>query len=233
MKSSPLVILSALFCALTGIAESRPIAWGSGFHDLLFDANGSALSTAFSFEVGTFDPGFAPTPLNVHQWAANWQVFDRSFDPDANGWNAVEQFFTGFATHQADGTSDSPDALPTDVFVQGTQVYLWAYDTKTVDVTSQWALVSDVNFAGNTFNNWLIPDPLDVNPGTLEWNLADADTAVLGGVNNIQYAGAFMSDPPVFSLQTAFLTVPEPGGALLIAVTGFLVQVRRRRGMRR
>lgn len=206
---------------------ARPIAWGSAFEDHLFDASGDPLSAAYSFEIGVFASGFSPNLSNIPQWAENWLVFDRAFAPDANGWNPDLRFYSGYVNHQADGTSDSPDALITDVFLQNTRVYLWAYNSKTIAPTSQWALVTDLDLAGNAYSAWLMPDPADTDPNTIEWNLQDADSAVYGGVNGTQSAGEFEVEPETYSLQTAL--VPEPSGALLLLVAGLVAQARRRK----
>lgn len=223
MKSPILTAFRTGFLALAwmgGSAWGSTIFWGSQFQDNLFDSNGQALDGTYSFEVGTFG-AFVPTLANITQWAANWKVLDRAFDPtpldpndgDPEGWNVIDQFFVGTVGHDTSGFSNSPDANPTDVFAQNEKVYLWAYNSKTIAATSEWALVTDSNYASNSSNDWLVPDPADTS-GSYDWQLADADDAVYGGVNGVQYAGGFNATPPTFSLQTA--VVPEPGSAFLL-----------------
>lgn len=203
-----------------GSAMGSTIFWGSQFQDNLFDSNGQALDGSYSFEVGTFG-AFVPTLSNADQWAANWKVLDRAFDPtpldpndgDPEGWNVIDQFFVGTVGHDTSGFSDSPDANPTDVFAENEKVYLWVYNSKLIAPTSEWALVTDSTFVGNSSNDWLIPDPADTT-GSYDWQLADADDALYGGVNGVQFAGQFAVTPPTFSLQTA--VVPEPGSAFLL-----------------
>lgn len=216
-------IVLAMAC-LHGGASASTIFWGSEFNDLLFDSNGQALDTTYSFEIGTFG-AFVPTYANIDQWAANWKVFDRAFDPDANGWNAVDQFFVGTVDHNSLGGSDSPDANPADVFIQGERIYLWAYNSKDIVPTSEWALVTDAVLAGNVANQWVIPDPADPPGTSYELRLLDADTAIVGGVNNVQGDGEFNATPGTFSLQTA--VVPEPGSALLLFAAAFSFATRR------
>ena len=104
-------------------AQAGTIFWGSAFNDQLFDSNGVPLDESFSFEIGSFG-SFVPTYQNVDLWGANWKVFDRAYDPDANGWKAEDQFFVGTVNYNTLGNSDSPDANPTDVFAQGETAYL-------------------------------------------------------------------------------------------------------------
>lgn len=221
-----------LFC-MCGPAHASTVFWSSVFNDLLFDSNGQPLNGTYSFEVGTFG-GFIPTYQNVDQWEANWKVFDRTFDPtpsdpndgDPEGWNVPDQFFTATVTHDSLGHSSSADADPLDVFTQGEKVYLWAYNSKIIVPGSEWALVTDSDFAGNSSSPWVIPDPADTG-GSYDWQLADADAAVIGGVNNVQGDGGFGVTPPAFSLQTA--VVPEPGSLLLLLAAATTHVVRRAR----
>jgi hypothetical protein len=78
----------------------------------------------------------------------------------------------------------------------------------------------------------VIPTPDAGNPNSLDWDLLEANTAVIGQVNGAFGAGSFtpIVNPGggVAWLQTA--AVPEPGSALmvLIASAGWL---RRRRAI--
>lgn len=208
-------------------ASASTIFWGSQFNDLLFDSQGNTLDASYSFEIGSFG-AFLPTSENLGDWAANWKVFDRAFDPDANGWNVDEQFFTGTVVHNALGGSDSPDADPGDLFPQGEQIYFWVYNSKDpFAFGAEWALVTDNNAVGNSGSAWAFPDPLDPPETSYDIQLADADTAVFGGVNGAQGAGIFGADPGAFSLQTA--AVPEPGGWLLLGIAACWPLLRRTR----
>ncbi len=224
-----LVLLTVL--GLHGGASASTLFWGSEFNDLLYNSSGQTLDTTYSFELGTFG-GFIPTYQNIDQWVANWKVIDRAYDPDVNGWNATDQFFLGVVEHNTTGNSESPDANPSDVFVQGEKIYLWAYNSKTLEATSEWALVTDNTLAGNTGNQWVVPDPLDPPGTTYDLRLSDADASIIGGVNSVQGNGGFTANPGVFSLQMA--VVPEPGSALLIgaAAAAFLTRRNSRKNAR-
>lgn len=222
----PLLALVLALVWLCGSATASTVFWGSAFNDNLFDSTGQPLDTTYSFEIGSFG-AFVPTYQNVDQWAANWKVFDRAFDPDANGWNAVEQFFVGTVDHNIAGGSDSPDANPGDFFAQGEIAYLWAYNSKSIVPGSEWALVTDGVATGDSGDDWIFPDPSNTL-GSFNWQLSDANSAIIGGANGVQGPGSYSATPGLFSLQTA--VVPEPGSALLLlaaAATHVIRRVRR------
>ncbi|WP_395716487.1 PEP-CTERM sorting domain-containing protein [Prosthecobacter sp.] len=222
---------------MCGSASASTVFWYSAFNDLLYDSNGQPLDGTYSFEIGTFG-SFLPTYQNVDLWEANWKVFDRTFDPtpldpndgDPEGWNVLDQFFTATVVHDTLGHSDSLDANPADVFALDEKVYLWAYNSKVIVPTSEWALVSDSDFLSNSSSPWLIPDPSDTL-GSYDWQLADADAAIIGGVNGIQSDGGFGVIPPSFSLQTA--VVPEPGSVFLLLAAAAAHVIRRARHLSR
>jgi hypothetical protein len=206
------------------------IFWGNDINnDVMIDSLGNALGSQFSFEMGSFRDGFNPTMDNVNLWVANWMVFDRSFDPtpddltdpDSEGWESVNQILSGYARHTDLGGSDSLDANPADVFIQGQIVYMWVYNTKDREAGTEWALVTSENNLTNTGNAWVFPDPLEVD-GSYTWNLADADLAIAGGVHGV-------SGGQAFTIQTSIIPVPEPSSALLVGLTALGALLRRRR----
>ncbi|WP_395742929.1 PEP-CTERM sorting domain-containing protein [Prosthecobacter sp.] len=227
-------LLPRLFClalalAWTHGAQASTVFWGSNFNDNLYDSSGNALDSTYSFEIGSFGT-FVPTYQNIDQWQANWHVIDRAFDPDSNGWNSTEQFFVGTVGFNTDGTSDSPDANPADVFTQGDVVYLWVYNSLSIVPGSEWALVTDGSPVGDSADDWIIPDPADTS-SSFNWQLTDANSAVIGGANGVQGPGGYSTTPSVFSLQTA--VVPEPGSALLLLAAAAAHLTRRARRLSR
>lgn len=236
MKTSLLSRLLLTCVALSAFAVAVPlrastIFWGSDFNDLLFDSSEQPLDGSFSFEIGSFAAGFVPTTSNINDWAANWKVFDRAFDPtpadpndgDPEGWNTVDQFFVGTVEHTATGGSSSPDANPSDIFAQGEVVYLWVYNTKNREVGTEWALVTDGTNTGDTSSDWVFPDPADPSSVSYDWQLADADLAIYGGLNGTTGGGQ------PFTIQTSLVPVPEPGSMLLMGVAGLGLWLHRRR----
>ena len=209
-----LALVVLLGWCLAQPARGSTVVWGSSFNDLLYTSTGQTLDQSFIFEVGTFTSGFLPTIHNSDQWDANWKVMDRAVHPAAEGWNVAKQYFVSSFEHLPDGTSDSLAANPSDVFLMGESVYLWVYNSKAIVPGSEWALVTDSDLLGNLANPWRIPDPGDPVGTSYDWQLLDADTVILGGVNGIQGAGDFSVDPGTFSLQTH--VVPEPGSSLLV-----------------
>lgn len=204
-------------------------------NSILVTSANAELDTYFSFEIGTFTPGFVPTFHNTNQWEANWMVFDRAFDPtpadpndgDPEGWNTTDNFFVGAAEHLISGGSDSAHASSGAVFGQGTVAYLWVYNSKSIVPSSEWALVTDSALTGDTGNDWIFPDPNDPPGTSYEWKLADADLAIVGAVNGNRGEGSFTVDPGTYQIQTH--VVPEPGSAILAMLALFGWAVRRQR----
>ena len=215
--------LSAL-AVLGGIprADASTIFWESNYNDLLFDSSEQPLDGGFSFEAGIFINGFAPTMMNLNDWAANWQAIASATEADLS-WVPAEQYFAKTIEHNPDGTSNSAPVL-TDVFTQGEVVYFWAFNTKAREAGTEWALVADGSSAGDAGDNWIIPDPADpIGSVSYTWLLADADQAIYGNIN-----GTFGGGQD-FTLQTSLVPVPEPGSAMLVGVALLGAWLRRRR----
>jgi hypothetical protein len=210
--------------ALSG-ANGATIFWGSLPNDNLYNSSGNALDGSFSFEIGTFVTGFTPTVSNMDQWQSNWLVFDRA--SVAQGWIPATQTIEAGVTHTVSGGSSSSAALPSSVFEQGSEAYLWAFNSKAYDSGSEWALVYSAFTADDTLGAgvWEFPDPANES-GSFDWQTRDLDTAIFGGVENTQGPGNYSVDPGTFTLQTH--AIPEPSSALLILALGVAFRIRRR-----
>lgn len=230
-----IVALAASFAGTSG-ASAASIAWSSDVGSLLYQADGSTLDASFTFELGTFTAGFIPTEYNLADWAANWKLFDQAHapnpNPDTNGeWNPVDQFFVGGADVNGSGQSTSPEASPSTIFNEGEQLYIWAFNSKTLDPqNTEWALITRTQpdpFTTPAYNDWLIPAQSVVDTQTLHLN--EADLVVFGGLHNVDGPGTFDvgNKPASFQLQTH--VVPEPSSALLIAAIGLMARLRRSR----
>ena len=236
MKTSsylPRLLCLALALAWTQGALASTIIntvfWGSLYNDNLYNSSGQTLDSSYSFEIGTFNAGFTPTYQNVNQWDANWHVIALAYTPDSNGWNASAQFFDGTAYFDTNNISATTGADPTYAFTTGDTAYLWAYNSKTIVPSSEWALVTYGASAANTGDPWVIPNI--ATSGSYNWNLGDASTAIIGGANGVQGPGDYSANPGVFSLQTA--VVPEPGSAFLLLAAAAAHLTRRMRRLSR
>jgi hypothetical protein len=233
MKLNPSTLFALLLLSSPSMAST--INWSSEVNSILVTSTNVELGTSFSFEIGTFSPGFIPTFHNTNQWEANWMVFDRAFDPtpeneldgDPEGWNTIDNFFVGASEHLVTGTSDSLHTTPGAVFNQGTVAYLWVYNSKSIVPSSEWALVTDSALTGDTGNNWIFPDPNDPPGTSYEWKLGDADLAIVGAVNGNRGEGTFTVDPGAYQIQTH--VVPEPGSVILVMLSLVGWAVRRKR----
>ena len=220
-----LAAVLVVFASVASPSRAATIFWGTFFNDTLLDSQGNALTGSFTFELGTFAPGFTPTALNLSDWAANWKVFDAAVAGGA--WNPANQEVTGTVNHTALSGSDSPFANVADVFPEGAPAYLWVFNTKDLNASAEWALAEDVDNGSNVLNAWEFPDPSEQLGESYDWQTRDLDTAIFGGVNNTRAAGIFTATPVDFTIQTA--AVPEPGSVLLVALGAFLAVRRARR----
>jgi hypothetical protein len=218
MKS--LLPVCALLWLSATLLSARTISWFNAPGDVMVDASNNTLGAAITFEIGTFG-SFIPTDLNLDLWAANWKVFDRAVTGD--GWNSGSQYLTSSAQFRADGTSSFGGV---ETFMMADTMYLWAYSSQDLLPTSQWALVRDAT-TGSGSPAWTLPTSDTLNPNSIDWDLIQADTAIIGGVNGVYGGGSYDTlAASGFVLQLA--TVPEPGSALLL-VAALAVRLRRRR----
>jgi hypothetical protein len=215
-----LFLLCLLLVSVVPQVSARTISWFNAPGDVMVDSANNLLGTSIAFEVGTFG-SFVPTTGNLDLWASNWTVFDRAVSGD--GWSTSTGFLTSSAQFRADGTS-SYGGL--DTFSMGDVIYLWAYDSQAFLPTSQWALVRDAsNGAGSL--SWTLPASDISNPTSIDWDLVQADTAVIGAVNGMYGGGDFHTQAdPGFMLQLA--AVPEPGSAALLIAAMWFSRFRRR-----
>ena len=216
-----------LMVTVLPIANGATIFWGSLSNDSLYNSSGNALDGSFSFEIGTFVTGFTPTVANMDQWQGNWLVFDRA--AIGQGWDPGTQTIDSGAgvVHTPTGGSSSSAALPGSVFEQGSEAYLWAFNSKVYGSASEWALVYSANTTDDLFGAgvWEFPDPA-MTGDSFDWQTRDLDTAIFGGVENTQGPGNFSVDPGTFTLQTH--AIPEPSSALMVLAVGVALRLRRR-----
>jgi hypothetical protein len=220
----------------TWTSSAATIFWGSQHPDFFYTSTGASLDSEFVFEVGTFDTtgGWTPNAGNLSEWAARWMLFDRA--TVGAGWNANDQNLDNVVNHTVTGASSALEANASHIFTQGTQAYLWVYNTQIIDVGAEWALLADFNKGANVFGNslnpaeqfvaWEFPDPSLQGGESYDWQTRDLDTPIFGGVNGVQGDGAFSVNPGVFTIQTH--AVPEPGSALLLLLAGGAGFLRRR-----
>lgn len=205
--------LLLLLLAFVGSARAtNTISWQKSLFDLspMYTSTGSLLDGSFTFQLGTFT--LSPTISNVDQWETNWKLLS------TGTWDTVDQAFGNSFTFNTDGTVSGLAGSAT--FTQGEQAYLWVRNGQ------EMALLTD--FSGSDSNSrWMLPSMTNLNAGAFIWELPTADTVIFGGVNGLQSGTAHTFDPGgSFRLQTS--PVPEPGSALLLLSTSFMLLRRRR-----
>jgi hypothetical protein len=158
---------------------------------------GASWGTTFlGVQLGSFQSGFTPTADNLSSWGANFQTVGTPgyYDPSGPEWS----------TSMVLKDNTAP-------FAVGTQLFLWAFDSKTVGGGSQWLLLTDSSWKLGTMDAAIPSQDLNFTNGT---------TAALG-------LGAF--DYSTLSASTFTTAVPEPStyAAILGFVTLGLVGYRR------
>jgi hypothetical protein len=217
-----LLLLSSAPIFAPSPAGGTTISFSSPFNSELFDSHGNPLDATFTFELGTFINSFVPTAGNIEQWSLNWQAFDSAIF--GTGWNPGAQEFLSTADLNADGTSTSARSTPGSIFNEGNLLYLWVFNSKVLTPGSEWALVRNAATPPLFGDTWLAPVPGGI--GFHDIRLFDADTPILGGVNDTRGGGDEPTvDPASYLLQTH--AVPEPGGALMILAAGMALLLRR------
>ncbi len=238
MKPHVALLASLLLVASSFRAQSQTLDWGSEVFTNLYDSNGQTLDNTFVFEMGAFVAGFVPEASNVSSWSANWRVFDRaSYDP-------LLGYFTKWGTETEtlrmldDGTSNSPYMTPGSMSFEGLNAFLWVRKGELPVEGSEWLLTRADNWTFPTAT----PGCCDNEPPS-QWSVSDLDGGDIpvwgrqAGDTNDPYVstgpGVFTSSGPSTypgssTLQT-FTFVPEPSAAIMTALAGCVMVLRRRR----
>lgn len=176
MKSRLRILICLLLPAsliAAGKLSAAQISWSSVAPSADTDSTGAPLSAEWIFELGAFIPGFAPTPANKTQWAANWATAARAvYDP-------VNRAFTG------PRFTFSSNAAPYTTTNRG---WIWGYHP----VRGEWILLGD--------STWLWPSAS--SPGSLPtaWETSAARetiTGTLGPAGRMTTAPAAGPLPPM------------------------------------
>jgi hypothetical protein len=187
---------------------------------VVVNSAGVDLDETYTFSLGAFLSGFTPTENNVSDWQANWVSLDNGINGD--GWNTVSREVSLSGTIDPSNVSQFPE---------GTQLYLWVYNTQAIAAGTEWALITDTDIFNNNFGQpWTAPNVNGSNP---DLYVVDADTVIYGGVNDVTSTGGTRTATPTdFQIQTHSVTVapvPEPSSCLLVGLAGLALRMRRRR----
>jgi hypothetical protein len=221
-------ILLTLLLVPLGAAQARTISWGGAVGDSMYLSSGPLMNDSMTFELGYFSGGFVPGTGNLDYWLAHWHVFDQA--TAGSGWNSTDPFLSRTPTLETDGTSSSSPPLPSYVFPEGGQAYIWAYRTDQVyQVGLEWALITNDSSDGDSADDWLFPAHSDQTGLPLEWRFSTASTPIFGTLNDEEGGGERTSVTGSTEFQTHTLSaIPEPSSVLLLGVAAGLLGLRRR-----
>jgi hypothetical protein len=186
---------------------------------VVLNSTGALIDDTYSFALGSFSAGFDANDIST--WQSNWNPLAVAIN--GGGWDTI----TREILFQGEINASNVANFPT-----GTQMYLWVYNTQTIQAGTEWALITDVDPTNNAFSpSWQAPDVSGPSPG--DFAVAEADTVLYGGVNDITSPnGTRTGTPSDFQIQThsvTFAPVPEPGSCLLVGLAGLALRLRRRR----
>lgn len=225
MKAHLALLAAAVCMAAITPSEAQTLNWGGEFGDVLTDSEGNLLDETFTFELGAFVTGFVPSEHDVTEWIANWRMFDTA------DFNAEDGYFTGQAFILNDVTSSNPSAS-TGNFA-GLDAYLWIRDNDLPVEGSEWLLVR----SGGVDDAWTFPlvggDCCDTE--VIEWSITDLDSGTTpdmpewGRQGDARGAGEYTINTSGTSNLQTFTFVPEPSTALLAAIAGLGLALRRSR----
>ena len=154
MFSRVLVFASCLLLPLDG-AE---IAWRSTLFETNETSQGESLTSAWSFHLGYFEAGFAPSSNNTSQWCEHWTTVDVA------SYNDSSARFAGL--WEDDGSV--PD---------GSKGYIWGFNRGSA--SPEWVLMSASDWT------WPLPtsSPLDPFAGEVLWEVEAANQVIVGQAN--------------------------------------------------
>lgn len=214
--------LSAVCAALCAFhcgpaAHATGIQWGtsSPATETYLQSDGiSDFDTSWSFELGYFS-SITPTASNTADWSSDWTLFDSA---------TYAEVVSGSGIYWFSSSIDSSTSAAV-----GAQAYVWINDTKTSGTGIEWLLYTNDSTDGNAADDWLWPSSGGSGPGTLDWTTDNASAVVFGGLSPDQAGGGYTVPGGSYTLQTHTLPVPEPTSALLLALAGGFMVLRRRR----
>lgn len=195
------------------------IVWTDALLDNDITSNGTPLSSAFNFELGTFGSSFIPEEANLPLWRANWKLLDTTTYNDATkyfGDQAIQNWDTDDSSWHPDVSAAPAD--PATSFAEGEQVYIWIYNNLDQDETTEWGVYTRTGTGA-----WKLPDYIGGGQPDLTQYMvmSEANATPFGGTPVGQGLGSFTSPTSEFAYQThGFNPVPEPTG---LAILGFAV----------
>jgi hypothetical protein len=213
MKKTLLITLAAIGLSTPALRANWGIDWQNAYTGVpMIDSYGNPLTSAFTFQLGTFNTCFNPAANPYNTWQSNWKLLNvGNFVPNDPLFGPLVGGSLSF-----DATNGTVQGLAgSSTFSAGEQAYVW------VRSATEAALFTDNSPGAEQDDIWLLPNTTDSLGRTLTWVTDNANTAVLGSINQ-----------PTFRLQTALVNVPEPTSAMLILLGGMALRVARGRARR-
>ena len=203
MKNAfPRLLTTGLLLACVSLvhAQVTTVAFTSPAFEIGNDSSGTALTTGYTFSVGSFE-SFTPTTLNTADWLGNFTSLG------SINWDTTFTQYSGTANLTNNATP----------FTSGSQAYVWGYNTQTIASGTEWILLTN--------SSWTYPTAGNVP--TVNWDASDVGTVAVVGFISSATVGTG-ADP--YLQTAAISAVPEPSTYALLAGVAMLgfVWLRRR-----
>ncbi len=191
------IVLTAAGGAMAGDATLQA---GNSPFSINLTAAGEAMDSGFNFEIGTFDPGLAPTAANVDAWMGHWYPVSDSAGnvlPEASvAYDDSElgaPFPPGSRANQFSITVTlTHNNFP---FATDAPVYIWGFDRRQGGGNAEWILITNPGW------RWPTITP-GGGPVIRTFDVSHPDShAIFGQVNQ-----------DGIEMRTGSITLPTPGG---------------------
>ena len=226
MKTYPALLTAAglLLVAAPSVDAQTTLNWGSKMWSNLVNSQGQTLDSSFTFMIGAFKDNFVPDSSNdpaknnMSQWLSKWNTFD------STTYNGLFDSFASSVQMLEFGKSSNP-LYHTELGLnfQDLNGYLWIRNGTTMEPGTEWMLARA--------STWVFPKYVCCDTYPVQWSVSDLAsggvTPLYGNQGGVIGPGVF-TETGAYNLQT-FTFVPEPSSAMLVALTGTWLLLRRRR----
>jgi len=184
-----LLLLLALLPGFTALHATGYVF--ENFDVSLLDASGQPWSGTLTVELSAFSGSFTPVPTNLGQWSSSWIAGSSGY-------------------YDSSGPEWSAELLLADnaVYTAGTQVYLWAFDSRIPGETSQWVLLTDPSWlvttnAGDDNSNYMFAFSANTTAIVGSFDLGSLSAATAPAVSAVPEPATWTALSGLFALGLA------------------------------
>ena len=219
------IAFAVVMTGLTMLYADIDVSFSSRLDAVNRQSGGQPMDTSFTFELGSFAPGFNPTSGNTNLWMSNWTPAPNAGSGGSDA--AYTQVGLGSLTPNTGASNNFSGSVTLNTngspFTTSDQGYIWGYDDRGTSGTGEWILITNPSWEFPA----VVPGPQVGGPN---WRVSDAGTVTVGGIGSVNPGHTLVTDPPHMQTSSVILLpVPEPSVAMLLAGAATIF-LRRRRG---